>query len=182
MKPLLLFVALVAFVTPNAPLAADKTDLDGYWWDKLDSSFKLGWVSGYAKAMDLAGIIQMSTCASNMPMYVKEFPNTDPKVILQKMCLSDNQFDYDSVSMGQFVDGMNAFYKDYRNKQLEVGSAIQYARDQIKGKPAQELDAEVTLWRRCSAADKSHPMPRSNEDAAQISKACMPEATPPPSK
>jgi hypothetical protein len=178
MKLLLVFVALVVLVVPNSPLAADKTDLDGYWWEKLDASFKLGWVSGYAKAMDLAGTIQMSTCASSMPMYVKEFPSTDPKVILQKMCLSDTQFNYGSISMGQFVEGMNAFYKDYRNKHLEVGWAIQYSRDSIKGKPAQELDAEVTLWRRCSAADKSHPMPRSSEDAAQISKACTPDSDP----
>jgi hypothetical protein len=175
MKPLLVFVAAVALIAPNAPLAAD---MDGYWWEKLDTSFKLGWVSGYAKAMDLAGTIQMSTCASNLPMYVKEFPNTDPKAILQKMCLSNTQFDYDSISMGQFVGGMDAFYKDYRNKQLEVGWAIQHARDAIKGKPAQELDADVALWRRCSAADKSHPMPRSSEDAAQISKACTPDGDP----
>jgi hypothetical protein len=178
MKGFLLFAALVALVLPDATLAANITDMDGYWWEKFDASFKLGWVSGYAKAMDLAGSIQMTTCASNMPMYVKEFSGVDPKVILQKMCLSDTQFDYDSIPMGQLVDGMNAFYKDYRNKQLEVGWAIQYARDAIKGKPAQELDVEVTLWRRCSAADKSHPMPRSSEDAAQISKACTPDREP----
>ncbi len=160
MNRLLVLAVAIAFVVPSTPLAADRTDLDGYWWEKLDASFKLGWVSGYAKAMDLAGSIQMSTCAANMPMYVKQFPNTDPKVILQKMCLSDNQFDFDSISMGQFVGGMDAFYKDYRNKQLDVNWSIEYARDEIKGKPAQGLDAEVSLWRRCSAADKSHPMPR----------------------
>jgi len=175
MKPLFVFLAMVALLVPYA-LAADKTDLDGYWWEKLDASFKLGWVSGYADAMDLAGSIQMGTCASNMPLYVKEFPNADPKVILQKMCLSDTQFDYDGISMGQFVDGIDAFYKDYRNKQLEVGWAIQYARDAIKGKPAQELDAEVALWRRCSTADKSHPMPRSSADAELVTKACAPDA------
>lgn len=139
MKPLLVLVAAVALLLPNAQLTRGKTDLDGYWWEKLNPSFKLGWVSGYAKAMDFAGTIQMSTCASNMPLYAKEFPNTDPKVILQKMCLSDTQFDYDGIAMGQFVDGMDAFYKDHRNKQLEVGWAIQFARDSIKGKPAQEL-------------------------------------------
>lgn len=92
------------------------------------------------------------------------------------MCLSDTQFDYDGITMGQFVDGIDAFYKDYRNKQLEVSWAVEYARDAIKGKPAQELEAEVALWRRCSAADKSHPMPRSPQDAAAISKACAPDA------
>lgn len=176
MKSFLVFVTVVALLVPNTSSAADKTDLDGYWWAKLDAGFKLGWVSGYAKAMDLAGTIQMSTCASNMPLYVKEFPNTDPKVILQKMCLSDTQFDYDGIAMGQFVDGMDAFYRDYLNKQLEVGWAIQYARDSMKGKSAQDLNAEVALWRRCSAADKSHPTPRSSEDAALVSKACTPDA------
>jgi len=176
MKPLLVFVAAVALLAPNASLAADKVEMDGYWWEKLDASFKLGWVSGYTKAMDLAGTIQMGSCAANMPVYLKQFPNTDPKVILEKMCLNDKQFDYDGIKMGQFVDGMDAFYKDYRNKQLEVGWAIQYARDSIKGKPAQELEAEVNLWRRCSAADKSHPMPRNDADVAIISKACAPDA------
>ena len=177
MKPLLVFVATIALLVPTALAAADTTGLDGYTWEKLDASFKLGWVSGYAKAMDLAGVIQMGACVSNMPLYAKEFPTTDPKVIMQKMC-SDTQFDYDGIAMGQFVDGMDAFYKDYRNKQLETGWAIQYARDAIKGKPTQELDTEVALWRRCSAADKSHPMPRSSEDAALIGKACTPDGDP----
>lgn len=176
MKPLLVFVAAVVSLVPNASLAADKIEMDGYWWEKLDASFKLGWVSGYVKAMDLAGTIQMGECAANMPLYEKQFPNTDPKVLVQKMCLSSTQFDYGGIKMGQFVDGMDAFYKDYRNKQLEVSWAIQYARDSIKGKPAQELEAEVTQWRRCTAADKSHPMPRSDADVAIISKACTPDA------
>jgi len=172
-KVLLVLVVALAALVSNVALAA--TDLDGFWWEKLDASFKLGWVSGYAKAMDLAGTIQMGKCASNMPLYQKEWPGVAPKDILQNMCLSDTQFDYDGIAMGQFVDGVDAFYKDYRNKQLEVGWAIEYARDAIKGKPAQELDARVAVWRRCSAADKSHPMPRSDADAAIISKACTPD-------
>jgi hypothetical protein len=81
MKPLFVFVATIALVVPSALAGADKTDLDGYSWEKLDASFKLGWVSGYAKAMDLAGSIQMSTCASNLPLYAKQYPNIEPKVL-----------------------------------------------------------------------------------------------------
>lgn len=172
-KPILALVIPLVALASNVALAAPNSD--GFWWEKLDASFKLGWVSGYARAMDLAGTIQMGQCASNMPLYQKEWPNLAPKDILQKMCLSDTQFDYDGIAMGQFVNGIDASYKDYRNKQLEVSWAIEYARDAIKGKPTQELDAEVALWRRCSAADKSHPMPRSPEDAAAISKACTPD-------
>lgn len=152
---------------PLALAAGDKPNWDGYWWASMTSSFKLGWVTGYAKAMDSAAAIQISTCASNMPMYKEKYPNLDPKDIFQKMCASNTELDYDGVSMGQFVDGIDAFYKDYRNKQLEVGWAIQYVRDEIKGKPAQELDAELALWRRCSAA-----LQTGNSD--QITKACTP--------
>lgn len=105
-------------------------------------------------------------------MYAKEYPNVDPNVIMQKIGLSNTLFDYGTITMGEFVAGIDAFYADYRNKQLEVGYAIEYARDSIKGKPTQDLDAEVALWRRCAAADKSHPMPRSSADVEIISKAC----------
>jgi hypothetical protein len=176
MKSLVVLVATAVLLVPSVLEAADKVDLDGYKWEKFDAGFKLGWVSGYANAMDLAGSLQMATCASNLPMYAKEFPSTDPQVILQKMCLSDTQYDYDGIPMGQFVNGIDAFYRDYRNKQLSVGWAIQYVRDAIKGKPTQELDAEVTAWRRCSAAINSHPMPRSSGDAALVGKACTPDA------
>jgi hypothetical protein len=144
---------------------------NGYWWAGLNPSFKLGWVSGYAKAMDFAGTVQMGTCAANMPMYRKEFPNTDPKVLVQKMCLSDTQFNYDGIAMGQFVDGIDAFYRDFRNKQLETGWAIEYVRDEVKGKPASELDTKVNLWRRCTAAMQTG-------DKDKIDKACTPESSP----
>jgi len=164
------FLAITAIlVSCSCALSATgKPSLDGYWWSQMSPAFKLGWVSGYAKAMDLAGTLQMATCASNIPMYKKEFPNVDAKEILQKMCLSNTEFDYDGIAMGQFVDGMDSFFKDYRNKQLEVGWAIQYVRDEIKGKPPQELEVEVSTWRRCSAA-----MQTGNTD--QITKACTPD-------
>lgn len=170
MRARITIVVAVLLVSACNLLAADQST-DGYWWEKLDASFKLGWVAGYTKAMDLAGVLQMARCASEMPMYAKQYPGVDSKVIFQKLCASDDT-DYDGITMGQFVAGINAFYSDYRNKQLDVGYAIQYARDSIKGKSTQDLDAQVASWRRCSAADKSHPLPRSPEDVDIISRAC----------
>jgi hypothetical protein len=170
MRTRITIVVAVLLVSVCSLRAADQS-MDGYWWEKMDASFKLGWVSGYAKAMDLAGTLQIAKCASEVPLYAKEYPNVDPKVIFQKLCVS-NDTDYDGITMGQFVAGIDAFYRDYRNKQLDVGYAIQYARDSIRGKPAQDLDAQVASWRRCTAADKSHPLPRSPEDVDVISKAC----------
>jgi hypothetical protein len=130
----------------------------------MPPSLKLGWVSGFATAMDLAGTLQMTTCAYNLPLYQKEFPTVDPKDIFQKMCASNTQFDYDGITMGQFVDGMDVFYTDYRNKQLYATWAIELVRDQIKGKSREELDAEVTMFRRCYAAIQAGD--------TQLTKAC----------
>lgn len=163
------FLAVTAsLILCSCALSAADKPLDGIWWSQMSPAFKLGWVGGYAKAMDLAGTLQMAACAAEMPMYQKQFPDVDAKEILQRMCLSNKAFDYDGITMGQFVEGMDAFFKDYRNRQLEVGWAIQYVRDEIKGKPTQELEAEAATSRRCSAA-----MQTGNAD--QISKACTPD-------
>lgn len=166
--------ALVFVLSPRALPQAPPT-FDGYWWMSMTPDFKLGWVTGYATAMDSAATSKMGACMATIPLYKEKYPNVDPNELVRKLCLGDVSLDFDGISMGQLVNGIDAFYNDYRNKQLDVNWAIQYARDSIKGKAAQELDAEVTLWRRCSAADKSHPMPRSDSDAAIISKACTPE-------
>lgn len=156
-------------------LAADKPQWDGYWWLNQNQSFKLGWVIGYAKAMDSAFAVHLSTCAATMPLYKDKFPNVDPKEIFQKMCGDNSAFDYDGITFCQFVDGIDTFYRDYRNKELDIGWAIQYVRDEIKGKPAQELDAEVTLWRRCTAAYQSG-------DTEHIGKACTTDDSAAPKK
>jgi len=101
-------------------------------------------------------------------MYRKQFPDVDANKLMQKFCLDNSAYDFDGITMGQFVDGIDTFYKDFRNKQLEIAWAIQYVPDE--GKSAQDLDAEVTLWRRCTAAMQSG----NNE---QIGKACTPDTS-----
>jgi hypothetical protein len=173
-KRSLVFVVFLGLC--SSVLAADKQEWNGYWWASMTPSFKLGWVSGYAKAMDFAGVSAIAKCAGNMSIYKDRFPNIPPKDLFQNMCGDSNKdFDYDGISIGQFVDGMDTFYKDYRKKQLEVGWAIQYVRDEIRGKSSQELDAEITLWRRCSAAYQTG-------DTEQITKACTPNDPTAPKK
>jgi hypothetical protein len=141
----------------------------------MTPGFKLGWVTGYATAMDSAAANKMGACLASIPMYKEKFPNADPNELVRKLCLSDSSLDYDGIAMGQFVDGIDSFYSDYRNKQIEVGWAIEYVRDAVKGKPATELDAKVTMWRRCSAAYESG-------DTEQMKKACTPDTATSPQK
>ena len=72
---------------------------------------------------------------------------------LVQLCQNGTKsFDYDGVSMGQFVDGVDVFYKDFRNKNLEVGFALTYVRDQVKGKTPAELEKELTEFRNAQAS------------------------------
>lgn len=41
--------------------------------------------------------------------------------------------------MGQVADGVDEFYKDFRNKLIGVVFALDYVRDQLKGKSPDEL-------------------------------------------
>jgi len=166
------FAVVIVLLCSYSLPATEKPKFDGYWWGGMTPTFKLGWVQGWAQAMDLAFSASMGTCLGNIPMYQKQFPNIDAKQLVQKFCLDNSTYDFDGIAMGQFVDGIDTFYKDFRNKQIEIGWAIQYVRDQVKGKSAQDLEAEVTLWRRCTAAIHTG-------NSEQIGKACSPDNSAP---
>lgn len=164
-------------VQTNAVVAPDqgRPKWDGTWWQSTTPGFKLGWVTGYGMAMDSAAASKMGACLPSIPLYRDKYPDADPKDFVQKLCFSDSSLDYDGIAMGQFVDGIDDFYRDYRNRQISVGWAIEYVRDAIKGKPAGELESEVVMWRRCSAAYESG-------DTEQMKTACTPEPATPPQK
>src|SRR5438309_10962435 len=97
-----IMLAATCLLCTCAVFAADKPTLDGYWWSQMSPAFKLGWVTGYAKAMDSAASLQMGECLADLPMYQKQFPNLDAKEIVKRMCLSNTALNYDGITMGQF--------------------------------------------------------------------------------
>jgi len=42
------------------------------------------------------------------------------------------------------AEGVDDFYKDFRNKGIDIGLAIRYVRDELKGKSAKELEDKLT--------------------------------------
>lgn len=107
-----------------------------------------------------------------IPLYSQKYPNVPAKDLFERLCIKNNEmYDYDGITTGQFVDGIDAFYKDFRNRQVETASAIEYVRDQVRGKPAEELESKLSLWRRCAAASQTG-------DTEQITKACSIDTTP----
>ena len=131
------------FLLMEASLLAQSSHPDGYVWASWNPSMKLGFAMGFLQATDTNGALAIANCM-DMLNYI-DLKKVDGDR-WKNMCLSDKTYDYSGISMGQFVDGLDAFYRDYRHKNLEVAFGLQYVRDQMRGKSQADLDAEVAKW------------------------------------
>ena len=61
-------------------------------------------------------------------------------------------FNYEKIMYGQFVDGMDAFHKDFRNMEYPIDEAIRIVRDQINGRSQEDIERELVAWRHCHAS------------------------------
>lgn len=125
-----------------------RTVEDGSWWKSLTPTFKLGYISGYTRGAELANIANIAGCMA-LWSELKVIKTTYTIEQWKPLCFPAN--DFDGVKMGQYLDGVDAFYSDFRNQQIEFGSALEYVRDEIKGKPRAELEANLAHLRKCYA-------------------------------
>lgn len=148
------FFYLLLWLAAIGPMAAqDQKSLvhDGYWWQDSTENFRVGFVSGYLKAMTTVSDAMVAGClaANNGGKLPEKYPGDDA---FNKCADTTKKFDFGGFRVGQWSDGIDEFYKDFRNRGLEIGLAFRYVKDQLHGKAAQELDTEVTEWRRTAAS------------------------------
>lgn len=139
MKKLMLVSLFAVLLTPF--LSAQEKARDGYWWKSLNENQQTFFVAGYIEGM---------TTAFDHLGFIEDIgnPNKDTKASIKVV---RDAIDYFGIYTGQLRDGVTSFYADYRNQSLKVITALMYARDQIKGKPQDELDRWLT-WQRSEAA------------------------------
>ncbi len=101
---------------------------DGFWWTSQSSTAKVFFVSGYVEGM--------SAASAGVKAAVSEGAAKD-SVPSRSFLL--REFDYSNVRAGQLVDGVDEFYKDFRNKGIEIADALLYVRDQISGESEERL-------------------------------------------
>ena len=118
----------------------------------MSPQFKLGFISGYALAMGGARDIAALKCLAEHGGTTPGKPITDAVI---NACETDVIvavfIDYGNIRFGQLLEGTDDFYKDFRNKNLQIGVALHYVRDQLKGVSAKKLEEELTDWRRAAA-------------------------------
>lgn len=126
----LLVTSLIA-----GPQESAKTD--GYWWKKMDvvgdtesRAFQMGIVSGFGIAA----------------AWTKHFSETQASESLATNL--KNYFDLPHLSFDDCIKGINEFYGDYANKNLNIFFAFQYLRLRTGGMPDETLKVKYILyWR-----------------------------------
>lgn len=146
---------LIAALLLSAYCLGQQDDvLRGAAWQSYSEQFKGGYITGYITAMGNALVYSEMTCMS-----IK-----DPEA--HKACHSNAQsFDFESITVGQLLDGMNTFYKDYRNLQVPLTMAMGLVRDEIRGRSEEDVQRELLSWRQCVAGDVSKCFPATKDNA-----------------
>ena len=97
---------------------------NGYWWESYPYIYKLGLIEGYTSASHhAAGLI-------------------DEHLV--------SLYDFSGITFGQYLEGIDAFYKDYKNKQILFRYAILWVRDDIKGDSPRKMKEWLDTLRKNS--------------------------------
>lgn len=126
---------------------------NGYWWVANSAEFKLGFVAGYVQAEINTQDRIFFKCLADK--HDGKIPEKYPGDEEFKECREKTKdFDFNGLRLGQLDDGLDAFYKDFRNKAINIVPAINYVRDQLKGnKSARELESDLTLLRKQASSN-----------------------------
>lgn len=128
LRELPLLAGLLVFLC--LPLHA-QSDFDGDFWIPKNQAVKLSYVSGFVDGRndginDLAEVLGIKI--------------DDPRV--SKLG--------SSITVGQIVDGVDEFYKDWRNRKVLLRDAMQYVGDEANGKD----DSKLLLFMRQRGAER----------------------------
>lgn len=129
---------------------------DGYWWNGIGAEGtdpqmnKI--VADYMQTGYVAGVVDQ---AKEDEIRCTLFYGRDTSYQVSFWFKNlENVFDhYSGVTFGQFVQGVSEFYKDYRNLQINVTSAMYVVSMEVKGEPREEIDSVLADLRSVGSFD-----------------------------
>ena len=153
----------------------------GHEWNSYSESLKIGYALGFVNGAEIGAIRELNLClqlvnaslviVNSSNDFFKQWEDKHPDLAAaatsqmlsqakrpefkEDFCLNKLNSGFENITVGQFVSGVNTFFQDYRNQNIPVGFAMQYVRDEIKGRSPAELNADLLLERRCIADSKN---------------------------
>lgn len=109
--------------------------LDGNWWEDQDPLTKVAFSAGMLVGVnDVSWLVYTTT---------EDFQAEDLAKFMRPMSAKMK-----GITPGQLNDGLEEFYKDFRNRRIHVGAGAHFVIAQITGMPEAELNTLIEWLRK----------------------------------
>jgi hypothetical protein len=131
-----LLIALLFAIPPS--LSAQNTRRDGNWWLEQSHFARTSYLVGFFDGINLGNQFSYWKGKDDITCLAKVKDSFD---------FYANKFVKD-VTNEQLADGLDVFYKDYRNRKILVHNAVWLTLNAIAGTPQVDLDKMVENFRK----------------------------------
>ena len=139
-RPRKTLLALLAVLLASAQaFAADRHD--GNWWNSQKWESHVDYVVGFMDGMDLGENFATWRGVKNGTW--EDWANKG--IVSYEYYVATY---LKNITVKQLIDGMDDFYKDFRNRSVLVTNGIWLVLNQISGKPAPEMEKMIESFRK----------------------------------
>lgn len=135
----------VLLLVPAFSTAQD-TRRDGNWWNQESNEHKVYFMAGFFDGMDLGnnfsywGMSEKGKDGGCDDQAVRSYNDQSRKF-------------FPNVTNVQLVEGLDTFYKDYRNRSIRIKNAVWLVVNGIAGTPQDKLDKMIENYRKNASSD-----------------------------
>ena len=139
-------VAVSTFLLVISRTAECKEVFDGYWWNKQSEEVKTAYVCGFVRGTNnvldsLQELLDEETSSYGPSTYLVESVKKALEYA-QAACA------FDSFSIYEVSDGVEEFYKDFRNRRVTVDCAIIVVRMQLRERSEEFINLKTKRLRK----------------------------------
>lgn len=146
----LILFFLFSLIIPGKELNAEPSGNNGYFWEKLTPNEKLTYVLGYTEGIGELNAEIRHQMSILVLLYDKEKTQKYKYLAEYGKEMSDyyeENYHYFNIPYRQFVEGIDAIYKEYKNKTITLVDAFELVKAEIKGLDKNELERRMSFMR-----------------------------------
>ena len=148
---------IASIVVASSASGAGSEARDGSFWAELPENQKLTYVVGFMDGAE--AVHEKDDLIDFYALALQTEKKTEGAYMLAQFVQSEAHARLasiqvlNSIKVGQYKDGLNAFYSDYRNRLIHISHAFFLVAESAKGTPADEIEKQAMAFRKKDAAD-----------------------------
>lgn len=122
-------IVLVCVFFAGAGLSGEETRRDGRWWTQQSAGFRLLYILGFMDGLDLGHRFSVP----------ERTVGHDASVEARRSYREQKERYFTGVTVGQISDALDAFYRDHRNRSINVADGFEIVLRSLKGENVEAL-------------------------------------------